>query len=326
MSAPFFPLVLAALAGRVVGNSLARVPRRPPPSAERALRTDPVPIGGGAGIALVAVALLALAHNSSQPLQGTSFLLAAMALLAGVSWWDDMCGLPVLPRLLTHTLVALLLVPAGLVPDPLPLLLFLLVAVWSLNLFNFMDNLDGLVAGVSSVGFGVLSLLAYFEGAHALAFGAGALAMATVGFLTLNLPPATVFLGDVGAMTLGYCALVLSLLGIQAGVFHVWEPLLLFSPLIFDATATLVARTALGFSPWRAHCGHLDQRLAKLGMPVPAVTLLYVVATACSALLVLLLRWQPSLASAALIAWFVLFLLGWHIVRSVETSRARPRG
>src|SRR5206468_1963410 len=113
--------------------------------------------------------------------------------------------------------------------------LVLLVAItWMTNLYNFMDGADGLAGGMAVVGFATL----------AFALACGAVASASAGFLLHNFPPARVFLGDSGAVPLGFLAAVLGAYGVIDGTWPAWFPMLVFSLFIVDATTTLLRRLA----------------------------------------------------------------------------------
>ncbi len=84
-----------------------------------------------------------------------------------------------------------------------------------------------------------------------------------------NLPPAKVFLGDAGSITLGFIVGVLALVGVRDEVFDPWSPALAFSPFLFDATYTFLRRLVWGNLPWRAHRDHLYQRAVLSGWSSP---------------------------------------------------------
>jgi UDP-N-acetylmuramyl pentapeptide phosphotransferase/UDP-N-acetylglucosamine-1-phosphate transferase len=79
------------------------------------------------------------------------------------------------------------------------------------------------------------------------------------------MPPAKIFMGDVGSISLGFLAGTLSVVGISAGVFDVWVPILIFSPFIVDATATLFRRLFQWKKIWLPHREHYYQRLVLSG-------------------------------------------------------------
>ncbi|WP_242479117.1 glycosyl transferase [Lamprobacter modestohalophilus] len=214
----------------------------------------------------------------SQTLAPLPWLGAALLLVAAVSFWDDRVGLSRRLRLLVHVAAAALLWMGGLRWDqlglpgpiiPLPLLLALpltlLYAVWMLNLYNFMDGMDGLAGGMASIGFAGLALLGYNAGDLTYAACCALVAAASAGFLTGNLPPARIFLGDVGSSSLGLLAAGFTLWGSSAGRFPLWVGWLIFSPFIVDATWTLLRRAKQGERLWDAHRSHHYQRLVLAG-------------------------------------------------------------
>jgi UDP-N-acetylmuramyl pentapeptide phosphotransferase/UDP-N-acetylglucosamine-1-phosphate transferase len=248
---------------------------------ERSLHESPIPRTGGlallgglsAGVLLAVLADSAAAMPSPLPWLG-----AALLLVAAVSFWDDRAGVSRRLRLLVHLLAAILLWLGGLRWDPLglpglmvplPLLLALplslLCSLWMINLYNFMDGMDGLAGGMAAIGFTALALLGYSAGDPLYTASCAAVAAAAAGFLTGNWPPARIFLGDVGASSLGLLAAGCSLWGARAGFFPLWIGWLVFSPFIVDATWTLLRRVIDGERPWEAHRSHHYQRLVLAG-------------------------------------------------------------
>jgi UDP-N-acetylmuramyl pentapeptide phosphotransferase/UDP-N-acetylglucosamine-1-phosphate transferase len=134
-----------------------------------------------------------------------------------------------------------------------------------LNLYNFMDGMDGLAGGMASIGFSALALLGWSAGDLPYSLCCAAVAAAAAGFLSGNLPPARIFLGDIGASSLGLLAAGLSLWGASAGLFPLWISWLVFSPFIVDATWTLLRRANHGERLWDAHRSHHYQRLVLAG-------------------------------------------------------------
>jgi len=203
------------------------------------------------------------------------FALVPVAMVAVV---DDLGGVRPPYRLVAQLLAALCLMLAGLIwseldlpglslawGDYLAIPLTLLLVVWMVNLYNFMDGMDGLAGGMAIFGFGTLALLGWRGGDLAFALINGTIVAAAAGFLTANFPPARLFLGDLGSTSLGLLAAALSLLGSQRGLYPLWVAGLAFSPFIFDATATLVRRAWRGERLWQAHRSHHYQRLVLAG-------------------------------------------------------------
>jgi UDP-N-acetylmuramyl pentapeptide phosphotransferase/UDP-N-acetylglucosamine-1-phosphate transferase len=114
------------------------------------------------------------------------------------------------------------------------------------------------------LGYGFLGLIAW-RGDHYLVALVLLIGTAAGGFLFYNLPPARIFMGDVGSVPLGFIAAALAVLGTRDGLFDIWVPLLIFSPFIVDATVTLVRRLRRGERIWLAHREHYYQRLVLAG-------------------------------------------------------------
>ncbi len=93
-----------------------------------------------------------------------------------------------------------------------------------------------------------------------------AIAAAAAGFLVHNFHPARIFLGDAGAVPLGFLAATLGIVGWQQQDWTWWFPLLVFSPFIVDASITLARRLLSGARVWEAHRDHYYQRLVQLGL------------------------------------------------------------
>jgi UDP-N-acetylmuramyl pentapeptide phosphotransferase/UDP-N-acetylglucosamine-1-phosphate transferase len=235
---------------------------------ERSSHAEPVP--KGCGVAVTAVLLLAwlgLAVAGLAPPETLLVCCLAFA-LAALSWLNDVTDLPPALRLVVHLLIAtvgLLTLPdrgqvfQGLLPRELDQAATVLLWTWFLNLFNFMDGIDGITAvetGTIGVGLAVVAALSGIASGYVLLVAA--LAAAALGFLPWNWHPARVFLGDAGSVPLGFAAGWLLLLLASRGF---WAPALLL-PLYYlaDATLTLLRRLARGEAIWRAHKGHFYQR------------------------------------------------------------------
>jgi Fuc2NAc and GlcNAc transferase len=155
--------------------------------------------------------------------------------------------------------------------------LMLLYLAWFLNLFNFMDGIDGIAAAQSISMSGTASLLLLWPAA---APGAVLpllmLAAATAGFLVWNWPPARIFMGDVGSGYLGYALGVLALWTIVEGWLTPWVWLILGGAFLADATVTLLVRATARMPIVDAHRSHAYQRLSRHLHGHRPVTLLFV--------------------------------------------------
>lgn len=234
---------------------------------ERSLHTRPVPRTGGLAMLLgAAPGLLVLWFWQDLQVAGWP-LYAAVVTLALTALVDDRRNLGAGLRLLVQIgVVALLLFhyrPADLgLALTVAALLFL---VWMINLYNFMDGMDGFAAGMAIIGFGTFAVLAWQAGQPDFALGCALLVAASAGFLVINFPPARLFMGDVGSTVLGLLAGVVILKAHLAEFLPLWLGILVFSPFIVDASVTLVRRILQREAFWLPHKSHYYQRLVESG-------------------------------------------------------------
>jgi UDP-N-acetylmuramyl pentapeptide phosphotransferase/UDP-N-acetylglucosamine-1-phosphate transferase len=290
---------------------------------ERSLHTRPTPRTGGVAIFVAlagAVGIWSLGVDPGSSLYGLG---AGACFVAALSFMDDRWGLSVRTRLPGHLAAAALLVIGGLSlpefslpgmvlywPEWLGVLFSMLFLTWMINLYNFMDGMDGLAAGMAVIGFGTFALFGLM--ADNLIFLTLNLIVvsAASGFLMLNFPPARIFMGDTGSSLLGLLAGGLSIWGAREGVFPFWVALLVFSPFIVDATITLVSRLGHGERVWLAHKSHYYQRLVQSGWGHRKTVLYeYALMLACG-LSALFARHLNSQGQVVLILfWFLVYLL-----------------
>jgi UDP-GlcNAc:undecaprenyl-phosphate GlcNAc-1-phosphate transferase len=144
-----------------------------------------------------------------------------------------------------------------------------------------------------------------------------------VGFLAHNFPPARAFLGDCGSITLGFLSGALGLYGAGLGVWPFWFPLLVFSPFVIDATATLLLRIARREPFWTAHRQHAYQRLVLSGWSRRRLAIVEYVLMVASGASALLARAQGAEIQCAIIfAWAAIYaLLAVAVNRRTRKSR-----
>ena len=247
----------------------------------RSSHVQPVPRGGGlavvAGLMLPLVAFGALAFPSSPAV--AVVIGGCFAGLAALSWRDDRKSLPASVRLAAHALAVaatLVVLPTeilafqGWLPLPLDRVVAGLVWIWFINLYNFMDGIDG-ITGTETASIGVgLALVVMMGGlSPELVYLGAALAGVSIGFLLWNWSPARVFLGDVGSIPLGY-AVGLALL-LLAGHGYLAAALILPLYYLMDATTTLLRRLLRGAPVWQAHREHAYQTAAAVIGHAPVV-------------------------------------------------------
>lgn len=237
---------------------------------QRSFHSETVPHGGGLGLvcAFGIALLLTLATGQVDPGLGY-LLLGGGGLLATVGLWDDIRPLRARTRLAIQGLTALT-TACLLLPTASPWLwlsgcaLATLAMVWWINLYNFMDGIDGLAALECLCLCGSALLLLHASGgAHSgVELTYALLAAAAGGFLLLNWPPARVFMGDVGSIFLGYALALLALVSILEGQLPLLAWLVLGGVFWVDATLTLLRRMLSGEAWHQAHRSHAYQRYA----------------------------------------------------------------
>jgi UDP-GlcNAc:undecaprenyl-phosphate/decaprenyl-phosphate GlcNAc-1-phosphate transferase len=267
----WIPILGAAAAAAAALVVLFRNARRLPQAipGPRSLHGRPVPRVGGLSI-WAGFAPAAFLDWPALPGPPAAWLLA-FASVAAISLVDDIRGVHPGVRMVAHVgaalAVAAVIVTAGAGDSGFATIVGVgavaLAIAWSANLYNFMDGSDGMAALMAAVGFAAYGFAAERAGGDGGAYFA--LAAAALPFLVVNLPPARMFMGDVGAVPLGFLAAAFGFGGWRAGMWPDWFPLLVFLPFVADATVTLAARTLRRERLWEAHKFHYYQRLHQLG-------------------------------------------------------------
>jgi len=245
---------------------------------QRRSHSEPTPRGGGIGIVLVALGLFALetAWLPREALPDLISCMAAVAVVASVGWIDDHRGLARRWRILAHAIAALLVLAAPMwsgvsdtpitVAEIIALALIWISLVWSINLHNFMDGINGLLAWQSVFVFAVFGTLMHAAGAPADSWHLFALAAAAAGFLPFNFPRARVFMGDVGSGALGLLIGIAALRQLATPEIVPLSGLILVSAFVIDASCNLVSRMLRGKRWYSAHREHLYQWMVRSGM------------------------------------------------------------
>lgn len=286
------------LKGRLVAKSMMDVPN------ERSMHTAPIPRGGGLAMMAVIVAGMALTVlwpfliaiiNGIPAFAGVPFsflyLLASVLLLMSISWLDDRKSLPASLRLSIHLLASLIGSFAlgdhvTLFGEALPFWLdramMVLGWAWFMNLYNFMDGIDGLT-GMQTIAMttGIASFIGAmtsFDSQVFLPYDLALCAMiigASAGFLIYNWPPARLFMGDVGSVPLGF---LMGYLLLKLASFNLWLPALILALYYLADSGITISRRALrGEKFWQAHRQHFYQR-ATLGEGNPKPVLYKIIA------------------------------------------------
>lgn len=337
---PALLAVLVALMSAAIAAAVAHYGRRwllDHPGRYRS-HTTPTPRGGGLGIPLLCVVALSgiAAGSGVERVSRQAWVLAAaLAAVAAVGLWDDIRGLPRLPRFAVHllaaTAVAWSLRDAYAGPDgtaaTLAIVVVALAVAWSINLHNFMDGANGLLGAQAVFVLGTTACLALAaDNAIAATFPAVA-AVATLAFLPFNFPHARVFLGDVGSGPLGLAIVIAALLAARADVVPLAGSVVLSSAFIADATLTLALRLLRGRRWYTRHREHLYQWLVRSGLSHARVVALYAFWNFAVALPLALTARKVGPSAGWTIAAATLLVAGlvWSGGRAAALARVRSR-
>lgn len=261
---------------------------------QRKTHRTPTPLLGGAAIfAGAIVGIVILYRGNPQPTVIGVTLATTVVALTGLL--DDYRPLPAWAKLGGQIAGFLILAHYGIrvrlpVPEFLNYLITLLWLVMITNAINFLDNMDGLCAGISAVISSFILLLALFNGQFLVSALAAGVLGACLGFLRYNFPPAQIFMGDVGTMFLGF---LLATMGIQLRFpansnFVTWMvPVFLFALPIFDMSLVVISRVRRGISPTTAGRDHTSHRLVNFGFSPREVALILYLITGISGMMAL---------------------------------------
>ncbi|CUS35146.1 Undecaprenyl-phosphate N-acetylglucosaminyl 1-phosphate transferase [Candidatus Nitrospira nitrosa] len=316
---------------------------------ERTLHAMPTPQTGGLAvigsvvIGLILVAsLLAITQPSKSVLpkgvaSGSLWIILSMLLVFVVSFIDDCIGLPATLRLSVQVAAACIVIAGvGLTVSAIPIPggptiqlglaavpVSALLLVWMANLYNFMDGMDGFAGGMTFWGFGFLAYLGWQAQFPVMLIISTFVAMGALGFLMHNFPPARIFMGDAGSITVGFLAGTLMILGVRDRLFEIWVPIMIFSPFIVDATVTLVKRVLHGKRVWEAHREHYYQRVVLSGWSHRRTVLAeYGVMILCGGLAVSYHHSTDNVRVIILGVWAGMFVLLAMLVHMLELKMA----
>ncbi len=284
------------------------------------------PRGGGLAI-LVVVLMIFMPFGlglSSDPSLVVRFSLAS-ALIAFIGFYEDFRTLPRPVRLLVQAAAALIFVPATPINTlalpalaiEIPLWVGYLIAVlWTVGLTNvycYMDGINGLASGQAVLAAGIWAIIGGLSDAPLVMLLATLIAGSSLGFGVYNLPPKSIFLGEVGSSFLGFSLAALPLLAVGQGESPrlLVSGVLIMSLFTFDAALTFVRYLLAGGEDKHANRSHLYQRLLKLGdSPLRVLSLYLLLSTGFG--IVGLLYWQSATPSLLLAVGMVcLTLYAW---------------
>jgi UDP-GlcNAc:undecaprenyl-phosphate GlcNAc-1-phosphate transferase len=269
----------------------------------RKIHTQPVALAGGlavgtglflpilAGVAAVKLGLLGpettalMGHGLGRRAMELTAILAGAAGMLMLGWYDDRHELSAGLKFAGQALIATLVAAAGVrvtlfVPNVL--FSYAVTVLWVLtviNAFNFMDNMNGLCAGLGVIAAACLGIQAALLGQYLVATLALLSCGALLGFLPFNYPKATAFLGDAGSHLTGYLLAVLAILPHFFTQKHpnpwaVLTPLLVLAVPLADMAWVVVLRWRMGKPVYVGDNNHLSHRLVRRGLSKPIAVLL----------------------------------------------------
>jgi UDP-GlcNAc:undecaprenyl-phosphate GlcNAc-1-phosphate transferase len=277
---------------------------------QRKIHDAPMPLAGGLAVLtglllpLAASAMLIklgvnitsqthlIAHGLNRRAIELSVIAFGAIVMVGLGWLDDKHELKPLPKFIGQLFIAVLVAIAckriTLFVHSVPFS-YAITILWVLtvvNAFNFMDNMNGLCAGLGAIGAWQFAVIAAADGEYLVATIAFLMCGALAGFLPWNFPNARAFLGDAGSHLVGY------LLAVMAILPHFYtkqnpRPLAVLSPLLVlavplaDLAWVVILRTCAGKPFWIGDTNHLSHRLVRTGLsPTRTVLLIWLLATA----------------------------------------------
>ncbi len=270
--------------------------------SERRVHKRLVPTAGG--VAIYIAFWLAVAAVAWPPGRTQLGMFIASTLLLLLCLLDDIYSLHPAPRLIGQFLVAVIAFQWGVriegLTNPLALLpgqhylavgwlsgpLTVLWIIFVINAINWLDGLDGLAAGVCAIAATTLTIMAASAHMPTVAVMGAALAAACLGFLPYNFAPARIFMGDTGAMFLGFVLACISVIGAfkSTTVLAVVVPLLVLGVPLGDAVVTVFRRARRRQPIYNADKSHFHHRLLARGLSMTqAVLVIYAISIALCA-------------------------------------------
>ncbi len=209
---------------------------------------------------------------------------------------------------------------------------YLITVLWIVgitNAINFIDGLDGLAAGVSSIALMSLFFVSVMrpDPDIATAVLAAMLAGATLGFLPYNFNPAKIFMGDTGSTFLGFILGTISIQGTykQYTAIAVAVPLLVLALPLFDTIFAILRRLASGKSPMTADRGHLHHRLIDVGLTQKQSVAVIYIASAALGLCAVVLDYKGPISAIILVVAVAIFVIGGSMYMTEMNNNNRIR-
>lgn len=294
------------------------------PKDNRRVHKKPIPVGGGIAM-VISVSILMLFFLPIN--KGLIMTLIASLIIAISGLYDDKKGLSPKLKFIFQILAAVILIIGGMkiefVTNPfdsndallilnmlsIPVTIFWVCGIT--NTINLIDGLDGLASGVSMICAISMFFITYNMGRYDVSLVCALIAGACLGFLPFNFNPAKIFMGDTGALYLGFMLSYISISGFlkQAAILMIFVPVLILGVPVFDTAFAMVRRKLSGKSMVEADKGHLHHRLLKMGLNQrQTVVILYSISAIFGLLANLISKFHSSIALVISIGVIVLIL------------------
>ena len=299
----------------------------------RKLHTSATAVLGGAVVFVAAVIAwgITLSRIPHSPADWEArYLIVGAALTLGVGLWDDRLGMRPGIKMLGQAAAATMLISSGLIPDVgLPVgieaAITLVAMVALMNAVNFLDNMNGMVGGLSAIALIGFAWTSLERGANGVAAAQLALAGACIGFLPHNFPKARIFLGDAGSLFLGYslgASALMTMQGAAPGWGRAGAPLILAYP-AFDMIFVILTRMREGRPVYQGGRDHTNHRLATI-IKCPTRTVLVMWASGAALCAAGLSTLHLNLQAPTLLLWGLsTILLLWSGLRLSSVPHAR---
>lgn len=320
-------LTLLALGGTELMRRYGRIIDRP---NQRSSHVRPLPRSGGVSIVLTFLLgmVFVVVQSDIQLINAQymwGFVISAM-LIAGISLIDDIYNKSAGFKLLTHFIAVAIVLGSGIVVDhlALPGMGYIELGIWGYvvsflwilgmtNAVNFMDGIDGLVAGCAAIASLFFMTISYYQGSSFVYVTCYTLLAGATGFLFLNFHPAKIFLGDVGSAFLGFTLATLAIIAARYDASHtsfLVMPLLMFN-IIYDTVFTLIRRRINGKNLLEAHRDHLYQLLVRSDFNHREVSLIHYCMAFLQGLGAMWMVMIPGSQRAFVFIPFLIFQLGY---------------
>ena len=312
------------------------------PKDARRVHDHPIPRMGGLAIFLGFLISVVLFVKIDTKLQGV-LLGAVVIVIVGII--DDITPLKAWLKFLFQILAAVISVLHGvtiqLLSNPIisgeahlilgylsiPVTVIWIVAVT--NSVNLIDGLDGLAAGVSTISAVTLVVIALVASEGSIAVIMAALAGACLGFLPYNFNPAKIFMGDTGALLLGYVLSTVSVIGFFKfyAFITVLIPLLAMAVPIIDTTVSFFRRLLTGKNPMQADRGHFHHKLIDMGLSQKqAVAIIYLLSAIMGLIAVIfatngIFKYAMLIITALLAVILIVVIKRMHIRKNKITGK-----